>query len=134
MLRTWELIIEGPGKMLAHVKVGAGPFQVRPKTVVRLRGVGNIVLAITGIINGMRPGVIHRGTEPAPVAEAHRGLQRVVSAASRRLELIDINETRKPGGSSRRVGLVDVHIAEELAHGGAYIAHLQRHVPAELLL
>src|SRR6266849_10962741 len=80
----WKLVDEIPGDAVAHIKIGittVGPD--RRLAVVRLRSIRNVILAVAGIINRMRPGVVERGGQAVPVVNSPAGLQRIVDRVGR---------------------------------------------------
>ena len=111
-----KLIGKVPSQVLALVEVRTGAFSVGTKTIVWLAGIGNEFQAVTGIVNRVRPHVIHHGGQTMPIAEPQRRLQRVITAAGGRLELVDDHEGRKCNRSCRS-HLVEISVAEELATG-----------------
>src|SRR5688500_18138710 len=91
----------------------------------------------------MRPGVIQRGGQALPVPHAHGSLQAVVIGTGTGFELQHIAEW-VPAWSERshvewpradrRVHLVDVAIAEQLAPARPYISHLHGNMVVQLVL
>src|ERR1700694_2531167 len=69
-LEFGELISVSPAQVLALIEIRTCLLHVRTEAIVRLRGVGHEVQAVAGIVNGVRPAVVHHGAQPMPVAEA----------------------------------------------------------------
>ena len=69
-----ELVDEVPSEAIANIEVGIATIQVRPGAIARLSGVGNIVFAVTGGVDGVRPGVIECRCDAVPIVDAVAGL------------------------------------------------------------
>ena len=74
-----DRIAEGGDEALARVEVGVGALQVCAEAVVGLRGVGDVVLSVRGVVNRVRPGVVRARRPAAALAQSQARLQRVVA-------------------------------------------------------
>ena len=92
-----ELIGEVPTEAAANVEVGVAALGQRSEAVVGLRGVGNEVFQIAGVVDGVRPHEVGLRREPMPAVDAERGLQRVVGGEGARLFLVEVEEIRIRG-------------------------------------
>src|SRR5262249_34158038 len=108
------------------------------------------ILAIAGIVDGVRPGVVHGGGQAVPTVDLQAALQGVVSRVAGGFLHVNVEQAvveiagRKNAGvrQAPEVGLVDrslrrlidVAETEELVTIGADIADLQHGMLAELLL
>src|ERR1700675_2796377 len=90
-----KLINEIPGEAVANIKVGVAAIGTDGRgAVVRLRGIGNIVFAVAGVVDGMGPGVVQCGRKSMPIGYAQAGLQGVVIGIGGRLLVVDVEERR----------------------------------------
>src|SRR5882672_1136352 len=77
-VQMWQVVSENPGKTMGYVEVRGPVLQVRPCAVVRLRRVRLKILAITRVIQGLRPYIVHDGGDPVPAIDPQARLQGVV--------------------------------------------------------
>ncbi len=88
-----ELINEIPGEAIADIKVRIATIGTDGRgTVVGLRGIGDILFAVAGIVDGMRPIVVQRGSKSVPIGYAQAGLQGVVIGIGGILLIVDVEE------------------------------------------
>src|ERR1700722_265757 len=90
---VWKLINKIPGEAVADVKVGIAAIRTDGRgAVIRLRSIGNVVFTVAGVVNGMGPGVVQRGSKSVPIGNAQAGLHSVVIGIGGRLLIIDVEE------------------------------------------
>src|SRR5208337_2168410 len=63
-----------PGQAAADIEVRISPLQAGEKAVIRLGSVGNEILEVAGIIDGMRPDEVEGRVKSAPAVDPHAGL------------------------------------------------------------
>ena len=73
-----QVVAENPGEPVGHVEVRRPVFQLGIGAVVRLRCVRLKVLAVAGVIQRLRPHIIHDRSDAMPSVDSVAGLQRVV--------------------------------------------------------
>src|SRR6266436_4769944 len=82
---------EVPGEPLANIEIGIPPIELDGnRAVVGLRSVRDIIFAVAGVIERMRPCVAHGGGQAMPVINVQAGLQRIVNGVGRGLHIVDV--------------------------------------------
>src|SRR5205823_2554985 len=95
--------------------------------VVGLGGVRDIVLAVTGVVNRVRVGVVHGRGQTVHITQAQTRLERVIIRGCSGIEVQDVEEIRIwTGPTCVRQRLIYVVIGEQLAAERAHIADLHR--------
>ena len=130
-----EVVGPIPPEALANVEVRVGALSRGIVAVVGLRGVGNVVLAIAGVVDGVAPGEV-RGRRQAVESCAASGwlAESCSSNCATRLELVDIAERQERRRFRSRVHLVQVDEAEELAALRSDITNVHSDTVRDLLL
>src|SRR5208337_1466744 len=94
-----------PGHAAADIEVRISALQAGKKAVIRLGGVGNEILEVAGIIDGVRPDEVEGGVKSAPAVYPHAGLQRMVGGTRRGFLLVHVIQSgvRSPGNVRTRI-------------------------------
>src|ERR1700716_1792 len=120
---------------MARVKVGASLLRAGIEAVVRLRGIGNKVFTVAGVVDGVRPRPSELGVETAQITQLPGDLQTVITRAGGGLKLVDdIDGRRKRRITRRWIMLIQIAEAEQLGARRAHVANLQGHGFAHRLL
>src|SRR6516162_10358343 len=90
VLGIGELVNKVPSQTLPHVEIRIPAIQLWRSAVRGLRGVGDVVLSVTGSINRMGPGEVQSARKTMPVVDPVGGLQRIVVGLGSTLLPIDI--------------------------------------------
>ena len=73
-----QFVAENPGEAMGHIEVRWAVFQIRPGAVIGLCCVRLKVLTIAGIVQRLRPRVVHNRSDSMPTVNPQTGLQCVV--------------------------------------------------------
>src|SRR5437868_6784727 len=95
----------------------------RSAAIVRLGGIRHKVLAIAGVVNRVRPGVIQSGDQTVPTVYAKAGLQGVVIGVRGTFLIIDIEGGRRRREYSWNTTIVNT-VASEIGGGDLSLSRL----------
>src|SRR5271156_3702530 len=69
----WQVVSKNPGKPVRYVEVGRTVLELRPGAVVRLRRVGFKIVAVTRIVQRLRPNIIRARRDAVPSVHSVTG-------------------------------------------------------------
>src|SRR5262249_14663643 len=91
--RVRKLVNKVPCEAIPNVEIGIAPIELdRRGTVIGLRGIRNEVLTVAGVVNRMRPAVVHRRRKAVRAINPQASLQRVVAGVCRASLVVNVKE------------------------------------------
>ncbi len=97
-----QLITGSPDEPMPDVEIRIRALLIGPEAVVRLRCVGDVILAVRCVVDRVRPRVVDRRRKPMMISHLQARLQRVIIRVRAGFDLIDVEE-RTSGRRERTV-------------------------------
>src|SRR5262249_46485466 len=118
-LELGKLVSEVQAKAVANVEIRVATLRLGVPAVVGLSGVGDKVLKVAGVVDGVRPHIVRLQREPVPGIHVQAGLQRIVDGVGRSLFLVHIEKIGEIGARYVEIDAVGTVEACDEAIGGS---------------